>query len=101
MKTLEPKAVWQFFHEITQIPRPSKKEEQIIAFLKEFGKSHHLSTKIDATGNVLICKPATQGFEDKKTTILQAHSIWFARKTAIRYLILTRMLFRLILMATG
>ena len=73
MKTLEPKAVWQFFHEITQIPRPSKKEEQIIAFLKEFGESHHLSTKIDAAGNVLICKPATQGFEDKKTTILQAH----------------------------
>ena len=73
MKTLEPKAVWQFFHEITQIPRPSKKEEQIIAFLKNFGESHHLVTRIDAAGNVLICKSATKGFEEKKTTILQAH----------------------------
>lgn len=73
MKTLQPKAVWQFFHEITQIPRPSKKEERIIAYLKNFGESHNLVTKMDKTGNVLICKPATQGYGGKATTILQAH----------------------------
>ena len=73
MKTLQPKAVWHFFHEITQIPRPSKKEEQIIAYLKSFGEKYKLITKTDKAGNVLICKAATKGYENKKTTILQAH----------------------------
>ena len=73
MKTLQPKEVWEFFHEITQIPRPSKKEERIIAYLKNFGESHNLVTKVDAAGNVLICKQATKGHENKATTILQAH----------------------------
>jgi dipeptidase D len=73
MKFLEPAALWNFFHEINQIPRPSKKEEHIIAFLKDFGKKQNLTTKTDKAGNVLICKPATPGFEKHKTTILQAH----------------------------
>jgi len=73
MITLTPSLVWNFFHEITQIPRPSKKEERIIAYLKDFGVKHNLSTKIDETGNVLISKPATAGFETKKTVILQSH----------------------------
>ena len=61
MITLTPSLVWNFFYEITQIPRPSKKEERIIAYLKDFGEKHKLSTKIDETGNVLISKPATAG----------------------------------------
>jgi dipeptidase D len=73
MKTLEPKVLWNFFHEINQIPRPSKKEERIIAYLQAFGKSHNLETKTDATGNVLISKPATNDYEKHKTIILQAH----------------------------
>jgi len=73
MKALEPAAVWQFFHDITQIPRPSKKEERIIAYLKSFGENHNLLTKTDAAGNVLICKPATKGKESSKTVILQSH----------------------------
>ena len=73
MKTLEPSALWNFFHEITQIPRPSKKEQQVIAYLKAFGEKHNLPTKVDATGNVLISKPATTGNESRKTIILQAH----------------------------
>lgn len=73
MKTLEPTALWSFFHEINQIPRPSKKEERMIAYLKDFGKKHNLSTKIDEAGNVLICKPATAGYEKHKTIILQSH----------------------------
>jgi len=73
MKTLEPSALWNFFHEITQIPRPSKKEQQVIAYLKGFGEKHNLLTKVDAAGNVLISKPATTGNESRKTIILQAH----------------------------
>src|SRR5664279_4494943 len=73
MKTLEPIPIWSFFHEITQIPRPSKKEERIIAYLKDFGGKKKLETKIDAAGNVLIYKPATKGYETHKTVILQSH----------------------------
>jgi dipeptidase D len=73
MKTLKPLAVWNFFHEITQIPRPSKKEERIIEYLKSFGKKYNLDTKSDTAGNVLICKSATNGKENVKTIILQSH----------------------------
>ncbi len=73
MKTLEPIPIWSFFHEITQIPRPSKKEERIIAYLKDFGGKKKLETKTDAAGNVLIYKPATKGYETHKTVILQSH----------------------------
>jgi len=73
MKTLQPIALWNYFHEINQIPRPSKKEERIIAYLKAFGEKNNLSTKTDTVGNVLICKPATKGYESLKTIILQAH----------------------------
>src|ERR1035437_6002246 len=73
MKTLEPSALWTIFHEITQIPRPSKKEERIIAYLKNFGEIHNLSTKIDEVGNVLISKLATKNYENHETVILQAH----------------------------
>lgn len=73
MKSLEPKLLWSYFYDITQIPRPSKKEEKVIAYLKDFAESKQLEFKIDAAGNVLIAKPATPGFEAKKITILQAH----------------------------
>jgi len=73
MKTLQPIALWNYFHEITQIPRPSKKEERIIAYLKAFGEKNNLSTKTDTAGNVLISKPATKGYENRKTIILQSH----------------------------
>ncbi|PKP09897.1 MAG: cytosol nonspecific dipeptidase [Bacteroidetes bacterium HGW-Bacteroidetes-4] len=70
---LEPKDVWHYFGEICQVPRPSKKEEKIIAYLMDFGKKHNLDTKTDAAGNVLISKPATKGFENKKPVVLQSH----------------------------
>ena len=73
MKTLEPKLLWNFFHDITQIPRPSKKEEKVIAYLKNFAQQQNLGFKTDGAGNVLILKPATTGFENAKTVILQAH----------------------------
>ena len=73
MKSLKPVALWKFFHDITQIPRPSKKEDKVIAYLKAFAEKQSLETKIDAAGNVLICKPATKGYENRKKMILQSH----------------------------
>jgi dipeptidase D len=70
---LEPKAVWENFYKLTQVPRPSKKEEKIQAFMVDFGKSLRLVTEKDSVGNVLIRKPATQGMENRKGIILQGH----------------------------
>lgn len=70
---LKPKCVFEQFAKINQIPRPSKREEKMIAYLKTWGESHHLDTRVDETGNVIIRKPATPGYEDRKTVILQSH----------------------------
>lgn len=70
---LKPARVFEHFAKINAIPRPSKHEEKMIEFLKDFGKNHGLETKVDETGNVLIRKPATPGYEDRKTVILQSH----------------------------
>lgn len=70
---LKPTTVFHFFNEICQVPRPSKKEEKIIAYLKAFGEKHLLETKMDEAGNVLIRKPATPGKENLKTVVLQSH----------------------------
>ena len=73
IRNLEPKALWQNFYNLTQVPRPSGKKEQIGKFLEDFGKSLGLETFRDEIGNVLIRKPATPGLEDRKGIILQAH----------------------------
>ena len=73
IKDLKPSGIWYYFYEITQIPRPSKKEEKIIAYLLEFAKKHNLEVKKDDAGNVLITKPATKGKENLPTVILQGH----------------------------
>lgn len=73
IKDLKPAGIWGYFYEITQIPRPSKKEEKIIAYLLEFAKKHNLDVRKDDAGNVLITKPATKGYEQLPTVILQGH----------------------------
>lgn len=73
IKELQPTAIWGYFHDITQIPRPSKKEEKILAYLLDFAKQHQLETRQDKAGNVVITKPATPGKEDVPTVILQSH----------------------------
>lgn len=70
---LKPKALWKNFDKLNAIPRPSKKEGKVIAFIKQFGESLGLPTVVDETGNVLIRKPATKGMENRKTVILQSH----------------------------
>ena len=70
---LKPAVVFEQFAKINQIPRPSKREEKMIQYLQDWGKSHQLDTKVDETGNVIIRKPATKGMEDRATVILQSH----------------------------
>lgn len=70
---LNPKELWANFHALTQIPRPSKHEEKVVAYLVEFAKKHNLEYKVDQIGNVIIRKPATKGMENRKAVIMQAH----------------------------
>ncbi|NMC98192.1 MAG: aminoacyl-histidine dipeptidase [Bacteroidales bacterium] len=73
LEKLNPSLVWKYFEEIIAIPRPSKKEEKIIAYLEAFAKKNKLEYKIDKAGNVLISKSATKGFDKLKTVVLQSH----------------------------
>jgi dipeptidase D len=70
---LKPARVFEQFAKINAIPRPSKKEEKMIEYLKSFGESRGFDTHVDETGNVIIRKPATAGYEDKPVVILQSH----------------------------
>ena len=70
---LKPQLVFDFFMQICEIPHGSKNEAQISEFLQNFGKGLGYETIADAVGNVLIKKPATPGFENRKTIILQSH----------------------------
>lgn len=70
---LKPARVFEQFAHICEIPRPSKHEEKMIEFLKDFGNELKLETVIDKTGNVIIRKPASKGYENRKTLILQSH----------------------------
>lgn len=70
---LVPSSLWKNFVAINQIPRPSKKEEAIIAFIKSFGESLNLPTTVDEAGNIIITKPATKGMQDRTTVVLQSH----------------------------
>jgi dipeptidase D len=73
IQKLEPKELWNYFYEITRIPHPSKKEQRIIEFMKEFGSGKGLETLVDKVGNVIIRKNATPGMENRKGVILQTH----------------------------
>ncbi len=82
LKALTPGDIWKYFEEICTIPRPSKREEKIIAYLLEFGKKHNLETRHDKIGNVVIKKPATPGMENRKTVVLQSHVDMVCEKNA-------------------
>lgn len=73
IRNLEPKALWNNFADLNAVPRPSKKEGRVIAFMKDFGKKLSLETIEDEVGNVIIRKPATKGMEDRKMVVLQSH----------------------------
>ncbi|AWG25572.1 aminoacyl-histidine dipeptidase [Flavobacterium kingsejongi] len=73
IRNLEPKQLWNKFADLNAVPRPSKKEEKVIAFMKDFGKKLGFETIEDEVGNVIIKKPATSGMENRKTIVMQSH----------------------------
>ncbi|MDR3250499.1 MAG: aminoacyl-histidine dipeptidase [Tannerella sp.] len=82
IKDLEPKSVWSYFHEITQVPRPSKKEGKIIDYVEGVAAKHKIAVKKDKSGNLLLSSPATKGYEKLPTVILQAHLDMVCEKNA-------------------
>ena len=71
---LSPSCVFDQFKQINQIPRPSKHEEKMVAYLKDFAQKHGLEVKVDAVNNVITRNPATKGMENRKVVILQSHT---------------------------
>ncbi|MBE15302.1 MAG: cytosol nonspecific dipeptidase, partial [Cytophagaceae bacterium] len=82
VRALAPQALWNKFADLNAVPRPSKKEERVIAFMKDFGKNLGLETFEDEVGNVIIRKPATQGMEDRKMVVMQSHLDMVHQKNA-------------------
>lgn len=82
IRTLEPKRLWNNFADLNAVPRPSKKEERVIAFMKKFGEDLGLPTHVDEVGNVIIKKPATVGMEDRKAIVMQSHLDMVHQKNA-------------------
>ena len=73
VRNVEPKILWNNFADLNAVPRASKKEDQVIAFMLKFGNDLNLETFQDEIGNVIIKKPASSGLEGRKTVILQSH----------------------------
>lgn len=73
LSNIEPQIIWKNFSRLNAVPRPSKKEEKVIAFIKEFGENLGLETTVDEVGNVIIKKPATPGMENRKSIVMQSH----------------------------
>ncbi|MFN8394702.1 MAG: aminoacyl-histidine dipeptidase [Bacteroidia bacterium] len=82
IRSLEPLAVWNYFADLNAVPRPSKKEERVTAFMKAFGESLGLETIVDEVGNVIIRKPATLGMENRQPVVLQGHLDMVHQKNA-------------------
>jgi len=73
IRILEPTNLWNNFADLNAVPRASKKEEEVRAFMVTFGKKLNLETTVDKIGNVIIKKPATKGMENRKTIVMQSH----------------------------
>lgn len=82
IRNLEPKELWNKFADLNAVPRPSKKEDRVIEFMKNFGNSLGLETFEDEIRNVIIRKPATPGMENRKALVLQGHLDMVHQKNA-------------------
>ncbi len=82
IKNLEPQSLWNNFAKLNAVPRPSKKEERVIAFAKKFGEDLGLETIVDEIGNVIIKKPGTAGMENRTTVVMQSHLDMVHQKNA-------------------
>ena len=79
---LTPECVWKEFHGILAVPRPSKKEGKMVEYLINWAKEHKVEYIVEECGNVIMKAPATPGFEDRKTIILQAHTDMVCEKNS-------------------
>ena len=70
---LKPELVWKHFETLTKIPRPSKHEERILQYLRNFAKERNLETREDSTGNIVILRPGSGGGENSPIIIIQSH----------------------------
>eukprot|EP00198_Chlamydomonas_reinhardtii_P009812 XP_001699149.1 predicted protein [Chlamydomonas reinhardtii] len=68
---LQPPALWKFFAQLTQIPRPSKHEARVLQYLKDFAEARRLSWRQDAVGNLVICRPGSGGGEAAPGVVIQ------------------------------
>ncbi|NNF33046.1 MAG: aminoacyl-histidine dipeptidase [Saprospiraceae bacterium] len=82
IRSLEPRSIWKNFADLNEVPRPSKKEERVIQFMKSFGEKLELETTVDEIGNVIIKKPATPGMENREKVVMQAHLDMVHQKNA-------------------
>jgi dipeptidase D len=82
IRSLEPKALWNHFADLNAVPRPSKKEARVIAFMRQYGEGLGLETTEDSVGNVIIRKPATAGMEGRTTVVMQGHLDMVHQKNA-------------------
>ncbi len=82
VRNLVPNPIWKNFADLNAVPRPSKQEARVIAFMQEFGKKLNLETYTDEVGNVIIKKPATPGMENRQTVVLQSHLDMVHQKNA-------------------
>ena len=82
IRALEPKELWNKFADLNDVPRPSKKEERVIQFMKDFGAKLGLETIEDEVGNVIIRKPASPGMENRKAIVMQSHLDMVHQKNA-------------------
>ncbi len=73
IKNLNPECIWRNFDALTKIPRPSGHAEKIQQFLLDFAKKVGVEAFQDPAGNIVMRKPATPGFENRKGVLLQAH----------------------------
>ncbi len=82
LSELNPAPIWIYFEEICKIPRLSKNEGKIRQYLLNFASVHNLESKEDSVGNIIIVKPASKGYESRKTTVLQSHMDMVGEKNA-------------------
>jgi dipeptidase D len=80
LSNIEPQIIWKNFSKLNAVPRPSKKEEKVIAFIKEFGENLGLETTVDEVGNVIIKKPPLQEWKTVNLLFCNRIWIWFAKK---------------------
>ena len=81
IRNLNPKAVWENFYLLTQVPRPSGHLEKVQQFLLQWAKERGIEAWKDGAENIVMRKPATPGMEGRKTAVLQAHMDMVPQKT--------------------